>query len=720
MHESHSAPPNEIPALLDLIPLDELQQLQDALADIHHVASVITDLDGNFLTLPSNEISVCRLIRASSRGLKHCMETSLAIARQKAHGQLPICPTCERMGILKAAVPIFVDQTHLANWWVSQYCGQPPAEDQMQAYAEGVGLDVEALADEFRRLPKGEAKGFYKTIEWIETLAQQFTRLVYEKHLLSLDISRLDRMESELDKHRTLMETQIEERTAELIKANNRLQLEVLERDMAEEQTERKSKLLDAINQIFKQTLLDHDDRNLAAAFLTSARKLTDSPFGFIAEQRQGRWNIMAIHCSRAVDEVAEDVTQPDLSEISKLWRQLMTRGKPVAIPGIDEDFDLLPLPKSNPALNSFLAVPLCKDQRVSGFIAVADKEDGYALVDQTDVEALAQAFIESLLRKRMEADKAKSERRLNLALESANEGLWDFAPRTGHIYYSPRWFGMLGYMPGEFPDTFETWSTLTHPDDLPLLEKIFYALGDGGQEAFDIEIRMLSRSGQWRWLQVRGRTVESDDDGKAKRIVGTLIDISKYKQVEVALQKANDELQRLAALDDLTQIANRRRFDDRLAQEWRRGQREGSSLAVVICDIDYFKDYNDSYGHLKGDETLYAVAQAISAALKRPMDLVARFGGEEFAMILPNTNIVGAGRVAQEVKDAVAALGIKHNSSDVDKNITLSFGVAALAPTPELPSKILVETADKALYRAKSKGRNQIVCISSEKQNDD
>ena len=374
-------------------------------------------------------------------------------------------------------------------------------------------------------------------------------------------------------------------------------------------------------------------------------------------------------------------------------------------------------MPNSNPALAPFLAAPLCQDQRVSGIIAVAGKVEGYAPVDQKDVVALAQTFIETLLRKRIEADKAKSEKRLKLALESANEGLWDYAPVTGHIYYSPRWFAMLGYVDGEFPDTLETWNTLTHPEDLPILEETLQELANGVKEQFNIEIRMLARSGRWSWLQVRGRTVEPKKDGKSERIIGTLIDISKFKQIEVALQKANDELQRLAALDDLTQIANRRRFEDRLAQEWRRGQRDTSNLSVIICDIDYFKNYNDTYGHLKGDEALYAVAQTISAALKRPMDLVARFGGEEFAMILPNTDIVGAERVAMEVKSAIESLSIEHKTSEINPNITLSFGVASLVPTPDLSAKLLIEAADRALYRAKSKGRDQILCISAEQE---
>lgn len=720
MHDSDSDGLREDLTLLDLISLEELQQLQDTLADIHHVASVITDTRGNLVTIPSNDDSLCQLICTSSQNASGAAAESLSTRKMRKMDVPQYCPVCRRIGILKAAIPIVIQDIHLADWWVSQFCGETPARKQLASYAEKLGMDVEALDEVIRHLPIGNETDFHKITGWIRSLSHQITRWVYENHILSRNLSKLNLMENELDRHRFEMESQVQERTAELIKANKRLQLEVMERDLAEEQTERKSRLLDAINLIFQQTLKDKSDSSLARTFLKSAQQLTDSPFGFIAEQKEGRWQVSAIHQRRQADESGRATIKPDVSEISDLWRQLVTDGKPLSLPGIDHAFQMKPLPKSCPDMRSFLAVPLSKDQYISGFVAVANKRDGYALVDQNDVEALAQAFIETLLRKRTEADKAKSESRLNLALESANEGLWDYNPVSGHIYYSPRWFSMLGYTPGEYPETLETWSTLTHPEDLPVLEEELQSVAAGERVAFNIEVRMLSNSGRWRWLQVRGRMVGSGDEEKVNRIVGTLIDVSKFKQVEVALQKANNELQRLAALDDLTQIANRRRFEERLAQEWRRGQRDNKSLAVIICDIDYFKNYNDTYGHLKGDETLYAVAQTISSALKRPMDLVARIGGEEFAMILPNTGIDGAGRVAEEVKAAIVALQIEHKSSQVNKYITLSFGVAAVSPAPDLAAKVLIEKADQALYRAKSEGRNQIYCISMEEEKEE
>ena len=510
---------------------------------------------------------------------------------------------------------------------------------------------------------------------------------------------------------RCAAQEQMLERTTELIKANKRLQLEVFERDLAEKQIKHKSKLLDAINHILQLALTDLSDQALANVFLQDARRLTSSPFGIIAEQCDGLWRVAAIHHVADQANGVEWAPNPDEHEIVALWRRIRETGSPLTLLREPLGRSWRPFPDSHPDLRSLLAVTLSKDYRTLGFAAVADNPRGYCLSEQYDMEVLTQAFIETLTRKRVETAKTISEKRLKLALESANEGLWDFAPITGTIYYSPRWFGLLGYSNGELPDTMGTWQALTHPEDLAVLEETFAALISGQSDAFCIEVRMLSKTGQWLWLQVKGKTVEHDPARTASRIVGTLSDISKFKQVEVALQKANEELQRLAALDDLTQIANRRRFDDRLGQEWRRAHRDNRHLGVIICDIDNFKKYNDAYGHLQGDQALYQVAQAVNNVLKRPMDLVARYGGEEFAIVLPGTDITGARRVALEVREAVAALEIPHAASDICGHITLSIGVAAMVPGTDQPAKSLIELADRALYRAKAQGRNRIVC---------
>jgi diguanylate cyclase (GGDEF)-like protein len=180
-----------------------------------------------------------------------------------------------------------------------------------------------------------------------------------------------------------------------------------------------------------------------------------------------------------------------------------------------------------------------------------------------------------------------------------------------------------------------------------------------------------------------------------------------KVQEQAIALQNMNAELHRLANLDGLTEVANRRRFDQYLEEEWQRSAREQHYLSLVLCDIDYFKLYNDFYGHQAGDACLRSVAKAIEESLKRPSDLVARYGGEEFAVILPNTPPHGAVAIVERIQERIMALQIPHAKSGISTYITLSLGVTTQIPSLELPASSLITFADKALYSAKRKGRN-------------
>jgi diguanylate cyclase (GGDEF)-like protein len=175
-------------------------------------------------------------------------------------------------------------------------------------------------------------------------------------------------------------------------------------------------------------------------------------------------------------------------------------------------------------------------------------------------------------------------------------------------------------------------------------------------------------------------------------------------------LEKINQELRNLVNLDGLTQLANRRHFDEYLSQEWYARARNQQSLSLILCDIDAFKQYNDTYGHLPGDDCLVSIARAIQNTIKRPSDLAARFGGEEFAVILPNTPLEGAKIVAKFVQDAINSLALPHTASPINSQVTVSMGVASLIPVHSLSPLALINAADKALYQAKTQGRNRIV----------
>ena len=184
--------------------------------------------------------------------------------------------------------------------------------------------------------------------------------------------------------------------------------------------------------------------------------------------------------------------------------------------------------------------------------------------------------------------------------------------------------------------------------------------------------------------------------------------EIRDRKLAEAALRKANFELQRLAVLDDLTQIANRRRFNQYLEEQWVQSSR--SVISLLLCDIDYFKRYNDGYGHQAGDHCLKSVAQAINQAVSRVKDLVARYGGEEFVIVLPDTGTEGALEIAQKIQDELRNLREPHAFSEVGEFVTLSIGLSTTSAGYDTLPDFLVAAADAALYQAKAQGRNRVV----------
>ncbi|GIC78506.1 diguanylate cyclase [Moritella sp. F3] len=180
--------------------------------------------------------------------------------------------------------------------------------------------------------------------------------------------------------------------------------------------------------------------------------------------------------------------------------------------------------------------------------------------------------------------------------------------------------------------------------------------------------------------------------------------------QTTKKLEIANEELERLATLDGLTGIANRRHLDITIAKELARAQRYAQPLTFIIADIDFFKKYNDHYGHIQGDECLKAVASILDSSLRRPSELVARYGGEEFCMLLPNTDIKNAKLVAEKLVNAVRSLEFRHEGIDKQAIVTMSFGVMSLVPSRDVTVKELMLQADEKLYRAKENGRDQWV----------
>ncbi|MCK1362159.1 diguanylate cyclase [Bradyrhizobium sp. 199] len=242
------------------------------------------------------------------------------------------------------------------------------------------------------------------------------------------------------------------------------------------------------------------------------------------------------------------------------------------------------------------------------------------------------------------------------------------------------------------------------NPEDLPEVQAVVDAMKRGEREEARLTYRNAHRQNGEVWLESTMR-VTRKDNGSVDGVVAISRDITEHKKLETRLET-------LAIEDGLTGLANRRRFDERLKEEWARAYRDRSSLALLMIDVDQFKAYNDEYGHPAGDACLRLVAKIVAAETQRADDLAARYGGEEFAMLLPNTDAAGCARVGERIRAAIHGAGLVHAGSPTSGCVTASVGGATCRPALERTAGVtsLVEAADRALYAAKDAGRNRLM----------
>ncbi|MBV6625598.1 MAG: diguanylate cyclase [Rivularia sp. (in: Bacteria)] len=225
--------------------------------------------------------------------------------------------------------------------------------------------------------------------------------------------------------------------------------------------------------------------------------------------------------------------------------------------------------------------------------------------------------------------------------------------------------------------------------------------------------IKILQQTVDEQTLQLQQQNQKLQNEIKERLLAQSALSSSEmnYRYIAEKLEIANQELQQLANYDGLTGLANRRYFDNCLQQEWKNSLRGQTSLSLIMCDVDYFKKYNDTYGHQAGDKCLQQIAYVLKETIKRPLDLAARYGGEEFVILLPNTSIEGAIHLAKLIISKVESLDIPHINSDVSHCVTVSLGAASNNPSND-SLESLITAADKMLYKAKSAGRNRTAFV--------
>jgi diguanylate cyclase (GGDEF)-like protein/PAS domain S-box-containing protein len=251
-------------------------------------------------------------------------------------------------------------------------------------------------------------------------------------------------------------------------------------------------------------------------------------------------------------------------------------------------------------------------------------------------------------------------------------------------------------------------WAMRIHEDDRNEVVNFCIAQSKAGVD-HEADYRALTKDGGYIWIRDVVHVVRKED-GSADSLIGFMFDITERKQIEEELVRLQKEFRELSYKDGLTGVANRRMFDSVLEVEWTNAVRNKQPLSMILLDIDYFKQYNDHYGHIQGDDCLKTVAQALGKAATRSRDFFARYGGEEFVLVLPETDAEAAQRVAERCRNLIFKEQIPHAHSAAGQILTISLGVGTITPGHKDDAISFIEAVDRQLYQAKQRGRNCIV----------
>lgn len=292
--------------------------------------------------------------------------------------------------------------------------------------------------------------------------------------------------------------------------------------------------------------------------------------------------------------------------------------------------------------------------------------------------------------------------------LESTKAIPWKIEWETLRFaYIGPQIEKLLGWSQSSWT-SFEDWASRMHAEDRERVVGYCVAQSRAGID-HQADYRALTADGKYIWIRDVVHVVRKPD-GSVDSLIGFMFDISEQKKAELKIVELQKELEALSFKDGLTNVANRRMFDSVLEMEWTTARRYGQALSLIMVDIDYFKQYNDRYGHVRGDECLRRVAKVLAAAATRSRDLLARYGGEEFVIVLPETNEASAAIVAERCRKLIANEGIPHEASPLGRILSISVGVGTRVPSHADELVRFVEEVDERMYRAKRDGRNRIV----------
>ncbi|QVQ28602.1 sensor domain-containing diguanylate cyclase [Achromobacter deleyi] len=272
--------------------------------------------------------------------------------------------------------------------------------------------------------------------------------------------------------------------------------------------------------------------------------------------------------------------------------------------------------------------------------------------------------------------------------------------------YIGPQIEALLGWSVDSWVSV-EDWAMRMHPEDREYVVNFCVTQSQAGVD-HEADYRALTKDNGYVWIRDVVHVVR-DDRGEVEALIGFMFDITERKKTEEKLLRLQKELEDLSFKDGLTNIANRRRFDSSFELEWERARSERQPLSILLFDVDFFKQYNDLYGHTQGDKCLVEIAQTLSLALDGPRDLVARYGGEEFVVLLPEADADGARKVAERCQRLLQKKAIVHALSPHGRRVTVSIGAGTVLPGGPAERAAVIKAVDQQLYVAKNNGRNRI-----------
>ncbi len=296
--------------------------------------------------------------------------------------------------------------------------------------------------------------------------------------------------------------------------------------------------------------------------------------------------------------------------------------------------------------------------------------------------------------------------------LESTNAIPWRIDWATMQFsYIGPQIEALLGWKQASWLSV-NDWADRIHEEDRQKTVDFCVSQSQQGVD-HEADYRALTSDGDYVWIRDVVHVVRRDD-GSVEALVGFMFDITERKQAEEKILQLQRELEALSYRDSLTGVANRRMFDTLYAAEWAKARDTGHPLSLVVVDIDYFKQYNDHYGHVQGDACLRQLAQALDSGASRAHDLCARLGGEEFVLLLPSSDAAIARSIAERCRKLVAQKEIAHARSGVGRLVTVSMGVGTIIPGEQDDPGVFLDRIDRRLYQAKSAGRDRICDVEA------